>query len=94
VANEGARAGSTVVFLFAGLPSSTIARPRRRLVGFARVGLEAGARATVEVTFDLATLAVRRHGTWFQEPGPYVLDVATDAGTVIVSVVAEVSGQE
>jgi beta-glucosidase len=88
--NTGTRAGSTVVFLFAGLPESSFDRPVRRLVGFARVGSEAGARSTVDLAFDLATLAVRRGGTWYQEPGRYVLDVATDADTVVASVVAEI----
>ncbi len=60
LANTGARAGSTVVFLFAGLPGSTVERPVRRLVGFARVELDAGARGRVDLAFDLAALAVRR----------------------------------
>jgi len=93
VANTGTRAGSTVVFLFAGLPESGFDRPVRRLVGFARIGLDAGARSTVDLAFDLATLAIRRDGTWFQEPGRYVLDVATNADTVVASVVAEISEQ-
>jgi beta-glucosidase len=92
VVNTGTRAGSTVVFLFAGLPDSSVDRPVRRLVGFARVALGAGSRATVGVAFDLATLAVRRDGTWFQEPGRYALEVGTDAGAVVASVVADVTG--
>jgi beta-glucosidase len=93
VVNTGTRAGSTVVFLFAGLPHSAVDRPVRRLVGFARVALGAGARTGVDLAFDLATLAIRRDGTWFQEPGRYALDVGTDAGTVVTSVVADVTGR-
>ncbi len=80
MANTGGRAGSTVVFAFAGLPGSQVDRPRRRLVGFRRLALDAGARSTVTIPFDLATLAVRREGGWYQEPGRYVVEVGTDAG--------------
>ena len=79
VTNTGDRSGSTVLDCFAGLPSSQVERPIRRLVAFARVVLEAGAQATVSVPFDLATLAVRQDGGWLQEPGRYVLAVGTDA---------------
>ncbi len=92
VANAGDRPGSTVVFAFAGLPGSSVDRPLRRLVGFRRVVLDAGARTVVVLPFDLATLAVRRGGGWFQEPGRYVLDVGTDAGTPVATVTVDVSG--
>ena len=85
VANAGDRAGSTVVFAFAGLPGSEVDRPPRRLVGFRRVAVEARARVRVTVPFDLATLAVRRPGSWYQEPGRYTVEVGTDAGTPVAS---------
>jgi beta-glucosidase len=86
VDNTGARAGSTVVLLFAGLPGSTVERPARRLVGFRRVGAAAGGRTTVAIPFDLTALAIRRDGAWHQEPGTYLLDVGTDAGPALASV--------
>jgi beta-glucosidase len=89
VANTGARAGSTVLFVFAGLPGSAVDRPRRRLVAFRRVALEAGGQVTVPLPFDLAELAVRRDGRWHQEPGRYLLEVGTDAGRPLVSVAVE-----
>jgi beta-glucosidase len=92
VANTGHRGGSTVVFLFAGLPGSAVERPVRRLVGFSRVTLDAGDRAAVRIPFDLADLAVRRDGGWFQEPGRYVLEVGPDAATVVASVGLDVPG--
>jgi beta-glucosidase len=79
VTNTGDRSGSTILFCFAGLPESVFERPIRRLVSFARVVLEAGARATVSLPFDLADLAVRQDGTWLQESGKYVLEVGVDA---------------
>ena len=92
VANTGARSGSTVVLCFASLPGSTFDRPPRRLVAFARVTLADGDRATVDLPFDLATLAVRREGGWYQEPGRYVLDLGTDAGPAVASLEVDVAG--
>jgi beta-glucosidase len=92
VTNTGDRAGSAVVYCFAGLPGSAFDRPVRRLVSFARATLDAGARSTVSLPFDLATLAVRRDGGWLQEPGRYVLEVGTDAGTSAASLGVDVTG--
>ena len=92
VANTGARPGSTVVLCFASLPGSTFDRPPRRLVAFARVALADGDRATVDLPFDLATLAVRREGGWYQEPGRYVLEVGSDAGPAVASLEVDVAG--
>ena len=89
VANTGTRAGSTVVFCFAGLPGSSVERPPRRLVAFDRVVLDSGAREQVQLPFDLADLAVRRDGGWFQEPGTYELTVGTDAGPAVASITVD-----
>jgi beta-glucosidase len=90
VVNVGPRHGPTVVFLFAGLPGSTVDRPVRRLVGFRRVTLDGNQRGRVAIAYDLATVAVRRDGGWYQEPGRYVVDVGTDAATAIVTVTVDV----
>jgi beta-glucosidase len=94
VANTGERAGSTVLFAFAGLPGSTVDRPVRRLVAFRRVALGAGDRATVTLPFDLADLAIRRDGRWHQETGRYVLGVGTDAGRPLASVTVDLAPAE
>ena len=77
---------------FAGLPGSAVERPVRRLVAFGRVALEAGGRTTLTLPLDLADLAVRRDGRWFQEPGAYVVSVGTDAGTPVATAVVDVDG--
>jgi beta-glucosidase len=92
VANTGERAGSTVVFCFAGLAGSIYDRPVRRLVAFARVMLESGDRTTVSLPFDLAGLAVRRDGGWYQEPGRYLIEVGTDAGPAACGLEVAVAG--
>lgn len=47
VRNTGDRAGATVVQLYSADPVAQVTRPVRQLVGYARVDLAAGARATV-----------------------------------------------
>ena len=74
VRNTGDRAGADVVQLYLADPVATVVRPVRRLIGYARVPLEAGesARVTFRVSTDLAAftgLAGRR----VIEPGDLVL---------------------
>ena len=92
MANTGDRAGSTVLLCFAGLPGSAVERPRRRLVAFARVTVDPGGRESVELRYDLADLAVRRHGSWYQESGTYELSIGTDAGVPVATLAVDVPG--
>ncbi|MEX2625403.1 MAG: glycoside hydrolase family 3 C-terminal domain-containing protein [Ilumatobacteraceae bacterium] len=80
VRNTGARDGSTVLFVFAGVPDSDVVRPPRRLIGFRRVHERAGGSARVVVPVDLAHLDVRLDGRWSREPGSYHLEVCRRAG--------------
>ena len=77
--NTGDRDGSTVVYIFASKPDSSWERPRRRLVGFARLGASAGTSATAEVAIDWRQLDVRTPDGWLTEPGIYELTVSFDA---------------
>jgi beta-glucosidase len=58
VANTGGRAGSEVVPVYVRRPFGDVLVPPRRLVGFARVPLDAGASQTVHVSFPVSELAV------------------------------------
>lgn len=80
VRNTGRCAGATVVQVYGGLPASRFERMARRLIGFARVDLAAGASRLVEIPVSLQTLAVRQRGAWIVEPGEYELSVASFAG--------------
>ncbi|MEM1333375.1 MAG: glycoside hydrolase family 3 C-terminal domain-containing protein, partial [Actinomycetota bacterium] len=73
-------ATSTVVFVHASVPQSSVARPSRRLVGFARVEVEPGGRSTVTIPIDWRQLDIRRDGSWWTEPGVYRLWVGGHAG--------------
>ncbi|GIF77783.1 beta-glucosidase family protein [Asanoa siamensis] len=76
VTNTGARAGSTVVQVYAVDADATPAVPL--LVGFARVALDAGATAEVEVALDLTPTRHRdaTTGTWSPRPGRWRLVAA------------------
>lgn len=80
VRNRGARAGSTVVQVYGSAPDSRYERPLRRLVGFRRVELEAGAGTRIAVPIDLRMLAIREDGRWLHESGRYRLSVGQRAG--------------
>lgn len=80
VTNTGDRAGSTVVFVHAGLPSSAHLRPMHRLIGFARVDALAGATTTASIDLDWSMTDLRIDGGWETEPGDYAVTVGQFAG--------------
>jgi beta-glucosidase len=58
VTNTGSRAGTDIVPVYVHQPVSAVVVPPQRLVGFARVSLDAGQSQTVSVAFPVSTLAV------------------------------------
>lgn len=79
VENTGERAGTTVVQVYGSVPGSTHQRPRQRLVGFAKVGLDAGQRAQVLIEVERSLLDLRLDGAWVTEPLDIELRVGLDA---------------
>jgi beta-glucosidase len=70
VANVADRPGTEVVQLYAQPPSASVVRPFRELVGFERLDLAAGERATVHFDLSVATLAAHdATGQLVVEPG-------------------------
>ncbi|MGQ4387608.1 beta-xylosidase/alpha-l-arabinosidase [Streptomyces sp. SAS_270] len=89
VRNTGERSGTEVVQLYLHDPVGKVARPVVRLVGYARVPLEAGASAEVHFTFpaDLAAYT-GPDGDRIVEPGALELRLASSsAGTDVRHVV-------
>jgi beta-glucosidase len=78
--NPSPRPLRPVVFVHAGVERSGWERPPRRLVGFSRVDVGAGATADVEIDLDWSMLDVRVDGDWVTERGEYVIDVGRHAG--------------
>jgi beta-glucosidase len=84
VANTGSRAGTDIVPVYVHQPLSAVLVPGQRLVGFARVPLNAGQSTTVHVTFKVAELAVtpgdiNADGPRRVEPGAYQVQIGTPA---------------
>ncbi|MFD5626080.1 glycoside hydrolase family 3 N-terminal domain-containing protein [Streptomyces sp. NPDC127072] len=81
VRNTGERAGTEVVQLYLHDPVGKVARPVARLVGYARVPLEAGASAEVHFTFpaDLAAYT-GPDGDRIVEPGELELWLGGSSG--------------
>src|SRR6266511_2522352 len=82
VANTGSRAGADVVPVYVHQPVSDVIVPPRRLVGFARLDLGAGASQTVHVMFPVSELAVTPAdidgtGRPEVEPGAYQVQVGS-----------------
>ena len=71
VTNTGTRAGSTVVQIYA--VNSDSPRPVPQLIGFRRVELAAGERATVDIRLDLTPTRERdiHSGTWSARAGTW-----------------------
>lgn len=79
VRNSGTRAGTHVVQLYGSVADSVHERPSRRLVGFARVAIAAGAEASVDVAIDLRVLDVRVDGAMQREAATISLVAASHA---------------
>ena len=80
VANTGSRAGTTIVPVYVHQPVSDVVVPPQRLVGFARVSLDAGQSKQVSVSFPVSRLAVtvgdiNADGSRAVEPGAYQVQV-------------------
>ena len=79
--NVGERAGSAVVQVYGTVPSSVHHRPPKRLVGFRKIRLDAGAGADLSIPVDLRQLDIRIDGGWVTEDAPVELSVGFDAAT-------------
>ncbi len=81
VTNTGARAGATVVQVYLRAVASALPRPARELAGFARLRLEAGATAQVDVVLEprVFTLWDRLAGSWVVDGGRYEVLVGSSS---------------
>ncbi len=86
VTNTGSRAGTDIVPVYVHQPVSAVVVPPQRLVGFARVQLNAGQSKTVSVSFPASTLAVtpgdiESDAAPAVEPGAYQVVLDKDTTT-------------
>ena len=88
VQNTGARAGDTVVQLYAAFPKSRISRPAKSLQGFQRVNLAPGETKTVSLKVKASQVAYWNTAqTKFEvEPGPVQLLVGQSSADTAQSI--------
>jgi beta-glucosidase len=77
VSNTGSRSGTDIVPVYVAQPVSNVVVPPQRLVGFARVTLDAGQSKTVQVQFPVSALAesqgdINTDAPPSVEPGNYI----------------------
>ncbi|MGN9786208.1 glycoside hydrolase family 3 N-terminal domain-containing protein [Nonomuraea sp. ZG12] len=95
VRNTGPRAGVEVVQLYLHDPVAQVTRPVVRLIGFARVPLEAGeaARVTFTVPADLTSFT-GVHGRRVVEPGDVELRLARSSAEPVAALPLRLVGEE
>jgi len=93
VRNTGERSGTEIVQLYLHDPVASVVRPVQRLVGFARVPLDAGAGARVDFTvpLDLASFTAR-DGRRIVEPGALELRLGASSTDIRLTADVDVAG--
>ena len=86
VTNTGTRSGTDIVPVYVAQPVSSVIVPPQRLVGFARVTLDAGQAKVVHVDFPVSTLAetqgdIDASGPPTVEPGSYTVQLNNNVTT-------------
>ncbi|HEY8912799.1 glycoside hydrolase family 3 C-terminal domain-containing protein [Lacisediminihabitans sp.] len=94
VENVGERGTSDVVQVYSRDLTATVLRPRRELVGFARVHLEPGEHRVVEIEIDARSFAFWdvRVQDWRTPSGAFELEVARSSETVVTALTVIVHG--
>ncbi len=92
--NKGARRGTEVVQVYVRALEARVPRPDRELVGFVKVGVEAGQQASIEVELTAAAFRywdVDTHG-WRADAGSYEVLVGSSSRDIRASAVITWSG--
>jgi beta-glucosidase len=86
VTNAGAVAGAEVVQLYVATPDSpaALARPARRLAGFAKVAIPPGQTRTVSMSVRMADLAffAEDENRWVVDPGSYRFELGSSSADI------------
>ena len=98
VSNTGEKAGSEVVQLYVGLPSSVLIRAKHELKGFCKVRLEPGERKEIVLTLDERSFSYYNvpAKAWAIEGGEYLLELGASSRDIRLkaSVTVEGDGRE
>ena len=82
IKNKGKIAGSEIVQLYIGLTSATRLRPKKELIGFEKITLQAGASTTVRIPIDNLESFDAIRGEWLIEQGEYTVYVASSVSDI------------
>ncbi|MFC3996759.1 family 78 glycoside hydrolase catalytic domain [Nocardiopsis sediminis] len=96
VRNTGERAGAEVVQIYIAPAPSRVRRPVRELAGFAKVHLEPGATATVEIPLGRRAFAHwdTTGDRWWVEPGTYTVELGRSSEDIVDTRAVDLGGDE
>ncbi|MFL6632017.1 MAG: glycoside hydrolase family 3 C-terminal domain-containing protein [Massilia sp.] len=96
VKNTGKRAGTTVVQVYSGALPAPVETPKARLVGFAKVALEAGAEQTVTIPVERRLLSYwdERSGKWVTPKGKVPIQVGFSSADIALRGEMALSGKD
>ncbi len=94
VKNTGSVAGVETVQVYVGLNGSSVIRPKKELMGFARVSLAAGESKTVAIPFDIPYVYDEKRGGAYVEKGSYTVYVGASVTDIRLSDTLTLGGAE
>ncbi len=94
VKNTGSTAGVETVQVYVGVNSSAVIRPRKELMGYARVKLEAGEEIEVSIPFDIPYVYDEKNGGTYVEKGTYTVYVGASVADIRASASFSIGGAE
>ena len=92
VRNTGKIAGTEIVQVYAGMMYSDVLRPKKELVGFARVTLNPGERQILQIPINLPLVYSDERDQYVKESGDYVISVGASVSDIRLSQTITVFG--
>ena len=92
VKNVGSAAGDEVVQFYAKKKNSAVLRPERELIGFARIRLQPGEKATVQIPLVLPDVYSRESDAYVTEQGAYEIFAGASCVDIRLSCRMEAKG--
>jgi beta-glucosidase len=94
IRNIGKMAASETVQIYIGMQNSSIIRPKKELMAFRKITLEAGEKQTVSVPLELPEVFDTQKGNFITEKGVYTVYAASSVSNVKLSCTIEAGDSE